>query len=63
MPLHCQRIKEKEREKKRNIKSGKIDKKKRKMLVSKHTITYMASNKIVRSVSFGLLTSKFIIWF
>jgi len=45
MPLHLQRIKRKRKRKKkkyykkRNIKSGKIDKKKRKMLVSKHTIT------------------------
>jgi len=41
MPLHHQRnIKEKEKknQKKRNIKSRKIDKRK-KMLVSKHTIT------------------------
>jgi len=33
------RIKEKENQKKRNIKSRKIDKRKRKMLVFKHTIT------------------------
>jgi len=37
MPLHCQ--KKKKNQKKRNIKSQKIDKRKRKMLVSKHTIT------------------------
>jgi len=37
MPLHCPKIKSKSKEK--NIKSRKIDKRKRKMLVSKCTIT------------------------
>jgi len=36
--------KEKENQKKRNIKSRKIDKRKRKMLVSKHIITTLSSN-------------------
>jgi len=35
---HQNKIKVKENQKKRNIKSKKIDKRKRKMLVSKHTI-------------------------
>jgi len=39
MPLNCQKEKEKENKKKRNIKSGKINERKRKMLVSKYTIT------------------------
>ena len=40
MPLHHPRKeKEKENQKKRNIKSRKINEKKRKMLVSKHTMT------------------------
>jgi len=39
MPLHCSKEKEKENQKKRNIKSRKINKSKRKMLVSKHTMT------------------------
>jgi len=39
IPLHCPKEKEKENQKKRNIKSRKIDKSKRKMLVFKHTIT------------------------
>jgi len=39
MPLHHQRIKRKKKKKKRNIELEKIDKKKRKILVSKHTIT------------------------
>jgi len=39
VPLHCQKEKEKENQEKRNIKSRKIDKRKRKMLVSKYTIT------------------------
>jgi len=39
MPLHYQNKKETENQKKRNIKSRKIDKRKRKMLVSKYTIT------------------------
>jgi len=39
----CFFIIKKENQKKRNIKSGKIDKRKRKMLVSKHTITEVIS--------------------
>jgi len=40
IPLHHPRKeKEKENQKKRNIKSRKIDKKKRKLLLSKHTMT------------------------
>jgi len=43
MPLYCPTEKEKKIQKKRNIKSGKIDKKKRKMFMSKHTITHHAN--------------------
>ena len=39
----CLFIVKKENQKKRNIKLGKIDKRKRKMLVSKHTITEVVS--------------------
>jgi len=44
MPLHCQ---EKEIQKKRNIKSRKIDKRKRKMLMSKafHNISVVKRRK------------------
>jgi len=41
--LHHQKEKEKENQKKRNMKSRKIDKRKRKMLVFKHTITPLTS--------------------
>jgi len=44
MPLHCQ--KKKENQRKRNIKSGKIDKRKRKMLVFKHIITTTIENRL-----------------
>jgi len=39
MPLHYSKRKSKENQKKRNIKSRKIDKKKRRLLGFKHTIT------------------------
>jgi len=42
MPLHCQKRKRKEIQKKRNIKSRKIDKRKRKILVLMHIITTLA---------------------
>jgi len=45
VPLHHPKEKEKENQKKRNIKSRKIDK--RKMLVSKHTITLVNSLKVL----------------
>ena len=42
MPLHCQKRKRKEIQKKRNIKSRKIDKRKRKILVLMRIITTLA---------------------
>jgi len=54
MPLHrC--YKEKEIQKKRNIKSRKIDK--RKMLASQHSITYCSQHTIGISVLFGHLSA------
>jgi len=44
--LHHQKEKEKENQKKRNMKSRKIDKRKRKMLVFKHTIPLTSEHKI-----------------
>jgi len=44
VPLHCQKEKEKEIQKKRNIKSRKIDKRKRKILVLTHIIILYLSS-------------------
>jgi len=60
MPLYHQKEKEKENQKKRNIKSRKIDKRKRKMLVSKHTITLSPS---LHSSSASISNSIFISFF
>jgi len=47
MPLPCQNKKKKENQKKRTIKSRKIDKRKRKMLVFKYTITHRFSDIVL----------------